>query len=73
MSKVARGLPTAIKTKGFTIVETLVVLGVTSVLATTALLMVSGRQARTQFYTGVQEFESTLQDISNGLPGGPTA
>lgn len=70
MSKVARGLPTADKTKGFTIVETLIVLAVTSLLATSTLLLVSGRQGRTEFSTGVRGVESLLRDISNDIADG---
>jgi prepilin-type N-terminal cleavage/methylation domain-containing protein len=56
---------------GFTIVETLIVLAVTSVLLISALSMINGRQGRTQFSTGLREIESilrdTLNDVNNGV------
>ncbi len=55
---------------GFTIVETLIVLSVTSILLVSALAMINGRQGRTQFSTGVREIESILRDSLNDVNNG---
>lgn len=55
---------------GFTIVETLIVLAVTSALLVSAMLAMSGRQARTEFQVGresaVRELQSTISQIESG-------
>lgn len=55
---------------GFTIIETLIVLGVTGLILTSALLLVGGRQARTQFNVGIgqiqQQIEQAISEVKNG-------
>lgn len=55
---------------GFTLVETIIVLAVTSALMVAAMGLISGKQASTQFSQGVQEVQSMLQkdmnDVANG-------
>ncbi len=57
-------------TAGFTIVETLIVLAVTSTLIISAMAAMSGRQARTEFQIGreaiVRDFQSLISQIESG-------
>lgn len=55
----------ASKRFGFTIVETLIVLAVTSVLLMSAIILVSGRANKTQFTTAVYSFQQQLQQVIN--------
>lgn len=55
---------------GFTIVETLIVLTVTSVLAASALLLVNGRQNKTEFQTSITATQQQLQQIMNETASG---
>lgn len=51
------------KARGFTIVETLVVIAITGVLFTAIVVTLSGRQARTEFTQSVQEIQSQIQQV----------
>ena len=51
-------------------VETLIFLAVTSVIFISAALMISGRQARAQFQSGVRDFETRLADVANNVATG---
>lgn len=55
---------------GFTIVETLIVLAVTSLILGAALILIGGRQARTQFNVGIgqvqQQVQQTISEVRNG-------
>lgn len=55
---------------GFTIVETLIVLAVTSVLLISAMLLISGRQNTTLFQTGVNDLRQKLQQVINETASG---
>jgi len=55
---------------GFTIVETMIVLGVTGLLFTLILVTLSGRQARTQFEQSIQEVKSQIQQTINDVAAG---
>lgn len=59
-----------INSDGYTIMETLVVLGVTSLMFAAMLVAFNGRQARTEFTQAVRDYESMLQgiisDVNNG-------
>ena len=55
---------------GFTIVETLIVLAVTSALFTSAAIMISGRQAKTEFLTATNDLQQQLQDVINQTASG---
>jgi prepilin-type N-terminal cleavage/methylation domain-containing protein len=56
--------------RGFTIVETLIVLAVTGMLFAAAVILISGRQNKTEFSTGSRQLQSSFQrvidDIANG-------
>jgi prepilin-type N-terminal cleavage/methylation domain-containing protein len=56
--------------QGFTIVETLIVLAVTSVLFMSAAIMISGRQAKTEFMTASNYLQQQLQDAINQAASG---
>jgi len=56
--------------RGFTIVETLVVLAVTGALFTSAAIMISGRQAKTEFMTASNDLRQQLQDVINQTASG---
>ena len=58
------------KAGGFTIVEVLIVLVVTSALLVSAVLLVGGRQNRTQFMTGINSFQQELQQVINETASG---
>lgn len=55
---------------GYTIVETLIFLAVSGLLLVTAMLFLSGRQARQQFQTAVRDFETKVADIANDVSNG---
>ncbi|NBU34260.1 hypothetical protein EB118_16090 [bacterium] len=48
---------------GYTIVETMIFLGVTGTLLISAMTLMSGRQASVQFTQGVTDAQSSMQDI----------
>lgn len=56
--------------KGFTIIETLIVLAVTSALFIGALALIGGRQGKTQFAQSARDVESQLQQIMNEVSSG---
>jgi prepilin-type N-terminal cleavage/methylation domain-containing protein len=53
------------KADGFTIVETLIVLAVSSLLLASAILLINGRQAKTEFYTGINQVYQQIQQVVN--------
>lgn len=55
---------------GFTIVETLIVLGVTSVLFVAVIGSITGRQNRIQFSQGMRDVSSSITDIFNDVSTG---
>jgi len=55
---------------GFTIVETLMVLGVTTVIFVSAIGSISDRQNRIQFSQGMRDITSTISDILNDVSTG---
>lgn len=55
---------------GYTIVEVLVFLAVSSLLLVAALITVGGQQARNQFNTGMRDIESQLRDAMNDVATG---
>ena len=56
--------------RGFTIVETLIVLAVTGLILGAALTLIGGRQARTQFTVGIgqvqQQVQQAISEVKNG-------
>jgi type II secretory pathway pseudopilin PulG len=61
------------KARGFTIIETLLVLGISAGLFVAVAAALSGRQGRTEFSQGVQDIKNQIQqqinDIGSGLYG----
>jgi len=55
---------------GFTIVETLIVLAVTGMLFASAVLLINGRQNKTEFLTAVNNLQQQLQQIINQTTSG---
>jgi hypothetical protein len=55
---------------GYTIVEVLIVLAVTSALFISAAATMSGKQGRTEFLTGLRSMESKIQSVSNEVSAG---
>src|SRR5687768_7052052 len=55
---------------GYTIVELMIVIGVTGAISLAALLMISGQQAKTEFSQAVRDFDSKLMDIANDVATG---
>lgn len=58
------------KPGGFTIVETLIVLAVTGLLFVSAVLLINGRQARTQFQTSINNLAQQVQQVINETQSG---
>lgn len=56
--------------RGYTIIEVMVFLAVSAILMTSALLVVSGQQRKTEFSQAVREFESRILDIMNDVSVG---
>ena len=59
-----------LKTQGFTIVETLIVLAVTGGLFVVIAASLSGRQAKTQFQQSIQEVRSQIEQVINDVSVG---
>jgi type II secretory pathway pseudopilin PulG len=55
---------------GFTIVETIITLAVSSVLFVTVMLMFSGRQGKIQFSQGLRDIEAYIMDVANDVQDG---
>lgn len=63
-------IPLCANTQGFTVVETIIFLGVTGVLFGSVILVVSGQQAKTDFSLAVTEIRANLQDVANDVNSG---
>ena len=50
---------------GYTIVETLIFLAVSSAMFVSAMLLISGQQNKAQFVNAVRDFEAQLRDVAN--------
>jgi type II secretory pathway pseudopilin PulG len=57
-------------TGGFTIVETLIVLAVTGLLFASAVILINGRQSKTEFQTGINNTQQQIQQIINETSSG---
>lgn len=55
---------------GYTIVELMIVLGVTGAIAISAFSLVRGQQAKNEFTQAVRDFETKLNDIANDVSKG---
>ena len=58
------------KAYGFTIIEVLMVLAVTSILLASAIAVISGQQQRTEFNQAIRDIESQIRDTINDVSGG---
>lgn len=65
-----RGRHRGFSSGGYTIVETLIFLAVSSAILITAIMLIGGQQSRTQFQSDVRGFESKLVDIANDVATG---
>lgn len=59
-----------IKSAGFTIVETLIVLAVTGMMFLAAIIYINGRQAKTEFQVGSQQLQQMFQQVINETENG---
>lgn len=55
---------------GYTIVETMIFLAVTSALFVSAMLLINGQQRKTEFSTTVRDFDSKLQSVITNVSNG---
>lgn len=58
------------KPRGFTVVETMIFLGVSAALFISAMNLVGGQQAKAEFNYGIQEFSAQIRDIINDVSTG---
>ena len=58
------------KSRGFTILETLIVLAVTGTLFFSAVALINGRQNKTQFQTAINNLQQQIQQIINETQSG---
>lgn len=68
--RVIRAYKPELKTSGFTIIETLIVLAVSGALFVATAVTLSGRQQRTQFEQSIQEVRSQIQQTINEVATG---
>jgi type II secretory pathway pseudopilin PulG len=69
-TKTAKTQKTQLNSSGFTIVELLIFIAVSLALFVSAMMVVGGRQHKTEFQTGVNEFVQQLQSIANDVSSG---
>lgn len=65
-----KGGPSKEPLKGFTIVETLIVLAVTGAILISALALINGRQSRTQFTVGIGQVQQQVQQVISEVKNG---
>jgi type II secretory pathway pseudopilin PulG len=58
------------KRAGFTILETMIVLAVSSAILVSTILIFSGQQRRAQFTQGLRDIESKLREVQNDVSTG---
>ncbi len=56
--------------RGFTIIEVMIVLGVSGALLLAAFILVAGKQSKTGFTTSIYDFKTEMQQISNDVING---
>lgn len=54
-------------TQGFTVVEVMIFLAVSSILLVSALLLIGGQQQRTEFSQAINDINQQIQDIMNNV------
>ncbi len=59
-----------LKAQGFTVVEVLIVLAVSSALMIVGLLLINGQQQRTEFTTSINEIKSQIDQVINNVATG---
>lgn len=55
---------------GFTVVETMIVLAITGLLFASAVILINGRQRKTEFAVGVRQIQQSFQQIVNETESG---
>lgn len=55
---------------GFTIIEVMIVLAVTGIMLVSAILLISGRQNKTEFATSIRSLQQQLQQVINETSSG---
>ncbi|MFZ1249563.1 MAG: hypothetical protein WAQ24_04550 [Candidatus Saccharimonadales bacterium] len=60
----------AMSAKGFTIVETMIVLAVTGSIFVMAALLINGRQNKTDFQVGIRNLQQQFQQVINQIASG---
>jgi len=55
---------------GYTIIEVLIVLAVTSALLVSAMILISGRQAKTEFSQAANDIQAQVSDVINNVSTG---
>src|SRR5579863_8935858 len=53
--------------QGFTIIEVIIFLGVSGLLFLSVLGLINNEQNKTEFFQGIHEFFSEMQDLSNNV------
>jgi type II secretory pathway pseudopilin PulG len=56
--------------QGYTIVEVIIVMAVTAALLISALALISGQQAKTEFVQSINDINSQIQDVMNDVATG---
>ncbi len=65
-------MKSGLKSLGFTIVETMIFLGVSSAILVSALTLISGAQRKTQFNQGIRDAQQQLNDVIDNVSSGYT-
>ncbi len=58
------------RSTGYTIVETMIFLAVSSLMFISAMILINGRQSRAEFIQAVRVFEANLRDVANDVSTG---
>ena len=67
---ILRAMKCGPRSRGFTIVEVLIVLGVSSLIFAAVAVTLTGRQNRTEFDQSIQDVQSRIQQIVNNVGAG---
>ncbi|MDB5170237.1 MAG: hypothetical protein JWN82_633 [Candidatus Saccharibacteria bacterium] len=58
------------RSRGYTILETMIFLAVSAAMFVSAMALINGRQQRTEFTAAVRDFEAAVNDIANDVSTG---